>query len=61
MCALPQDTPTLGFFETLYPPKKRLKKKMFSEKIWDALCILQINNLLTRNSPKSYLINIKKN
>ena len=27
MCALPQDTPTLGFFETLYPPKKRLKKK----------------------------------
>ena len=33
MCALPQDTPTLGFFETLYPQKKRLKKNVLRKNL----------------------------
>ena len=33
MCALPQDSPTLAFFETLYPPKKRFKKNILRKNL----------------------------
>ena len=49
----------IRFFENVYPVDQQ--NKMFSEKNWEALCILQTNNLLTRNSSKSHFINILKN
>ena len=57
-CTPPAPQDPLGFFETLYPLD--WKNNIFPEKSLDVLCILQTSNLLTRNSPKSYLINIKK-